>query len=128
MQQPTNLLLVRGMATAAQVGFWAVTLLGFDCSSAKELTAASGPGVPPCAFVAIGPMLAYVVLYVYAGSRAQRQLVGRPSGLLWQFKRASYTEEGWKWHKRANWMFVAFLPTGLIVSLIAGLLCPDWGP
>jgi len=84
--------------------------------------------IPPCTTtVVMLPMLVYGIVYVYAGYRAQKEVVARPSGFLWQFRRESYSEQGWKWHIRTRWIFAAFLPTALVLVQIARLVCPDWG-
>jgi hypothetical protein len=83
--------------------------------------------IPRCsATIVMGPMAAYLVVYLYVGIRAQRGVVQRPSSFLWQFKRDSYSDAGWKWHMRARWMFAAFLPLAFLIAQVARALCPDW--
>ena len=75
----------------------------------------------------MGPMVLYVGFYLYAGYRAHKETVGRAPGFLWQFKRETYSDLGWKWHKRARWIFAGFVPTAILLAQVARLACPDWG-
>ena len=85
--------------------------------------------IAPCtATVLMLPMLGYMIAYVYTGYRAQKEVVARPSGFLWQFKRESYSDQGWQWHMRGRWMFAGFLPAAFVLAQIAHLFCSDWGP
>ena len=84
--------------------------------------------VPSCtATVVFAPLFAYLILYVRTAYLAQRESKGAPPrGMLWQFRRETYTDLGWKYHMRGRWMFAAFLPLALLLLQVARLFCPDW--
>ena len=65
----------------------------------------------------------YVAAYLFTGYMAYRGRVERAPGIFWQFRRESYNEIGWKWHKAGMWMFAGALPFVLLVVLVANRLC-----
>ena len=76
--------------------------------------------------VIFAPWALYIAGYLYTGYRASKERVGRAPGILWQFKRETYNEAGWTWHKRGMWIFVGAIPFVLLLAMIAKLTCPDW--
>ena len=76
--------------------------------------------------VVLIPALVYVVATMYMAVRAWLGRVARPPGLFWQFDRRAYNDAGWRWQRRALWMFACFVPFVLLLALVAKLWCADW--
>jgi hypothetical protein len=71
------------------------------------------------------PWSLYCAGYLYAGYRASKERIGRAPGILWQFKRETYNEAGWTWHKRSRWLLAGAIPFVLLVALLAKITCSD---
>ena len=70
------------------------------------------------------PWILYIAATIGMSFRAFLGRVEGPSGLFWQFAKASYNEAGWKWHKRSMWMVAGALPFLGILTLVSHAVCP----
>jgi len=71
------------------------------------------------------PGAVYIIGTLYMSALAFLNRGERPPGPLWQFDRRSYSEIGWRWHKRSMWMVAAAVPVVLTLSFIAKRICTD---
>ena len=75
--------------------------------------------------VVFGPLILYGAIGLWHGFIVATNIEARTPGFSWQFRRASYTEDGWRAFKICLWMFLGFIPFGITLVYLARLFCKD---